>query len=472
MRITPRSGDDMLIDELKAIVGEGAWVTDTDALEPHLTEWRGSYRGRTPIMVMPDSTDAVAAVVKACASVGTPIVAQGGNTGLCGGAIPDSSGDQVLVSLSRMNRIRKVSADDYSIVAEAGCVLADLQDAAEKADRLFALSLAAEGSCQIGGNLSTDAGGTNVLRYGTARDQVLGLEVVLPDGEVWSGLRTLRKDTAGYDVKQIFVGAEGTLGIITAASLRLFPRPENPQAALIAVDGPQAAVKLFADLRGRLADQMQAFELISPRALRYVLKHIPDTRSPFDVDRHWCVLLDTAVPAAGKSIEEELMAVLTDGLAQDVVIAKSESERQDFWRLRHSISAAQKVEGASLKHDVSVPLGDVGRFIEEAEAAVLRAVPDSRVVAFGHVGDGNVHFNVSQPKAMAPRAFVELRERVANLVYDIVAEFGGSISAEHGVGVLKRDQLVRYRSKTERALMRAIKDAIDPHNLMNPGKVL
>ena len=472
MRITPELGYDVLIDELKAIVGESAWVTDTDALEPHLTEWRGSYRGRTPIMVMPDSTEAVAAVVKACASAGTAIVAQGGNTGLCGGAIPDSSGDQVLVSLSRMNRVRKVSPDDYSIVAEAGCVLADLQDAAEKADRLFALSLAAEGSCQIGGNLSTNAGGTNVLRYGTARDQVLGLEVVLPDGEVWSGLRTLRKDTAGYDVKQIFVGAEGTLGIITAASLRLFPRPENPQVALIAVDGPQSAVELFAELRGRLADQMQAFELISPRALRYVLRHIPDTRSPLDVERHWCVLLDTAAPAAGKSIEEELMAVLASGVAQDVIVAKSESERQDFWRLRHSISAAQKLEGASLKHDVSVPLGDVGRFIEEAEAAVVRAVPDARVVAFGHVGDGNVHFNVSQPKAMAPRAFIELRERVANVVYDKVAGFGGSISAEHGVGVLKREQLVRYRGETELALMRAIKDAIDPHNLMNPGKVL
>ena len=462
----------MLLNELKKIVGDRGWTSDADRLEPHLTEWRGTYRGCTPILLMPKSTKEVAALVKACASAATPIVVQGGNTGLCGGAIPDASGDQVLLSLMRMNRIREVSPNDYSLVAEAGCVLADLQRAAGDVDRLFALSLAAEGSCQIGGNLSTDAGGTNVLRYGTARDQVLGLEVVLPTGEVWEGLRILRKDTAGYDVKHLFVGAEGTLGVITAASLRLFPRPKNPQVAFIAVPAAQSAVDLFADLRGRLADQMIAFELISARALRYVLKHIPGTRSPI-VDAHeWFVLLETAAPAGAEAVEANLQAVIGSGLALDAVLAKNDDEQRQLWRLRHTISEAQKKEGASLKHDVSVPVGDVGRFITEAEAAVNAAVPGSRVVAFGHVGDGNVHFNVSQPQEMPADAFIDLRDRVATVVYDIVLKFGGSVSAEHGVGVLKREALKRYRSATELALMRAIKAAIDPTNLMNPGKVL
>jgi FAD/FMN-containing dehydrogenase len=462
----------MLVDELKNIVGDRFWVDDDEALEPHLSEWRGTWRGRTALMVMPESTEKVAAVVRACVAANTAIVVQGGNTGLCGGAIPDGSGTQVLLSLARMNRLRAVSPGDFSLVAEAGCILSDLQRAAAGVDRLFALSLAAEGSCQIGGNLSTNAGGTNVLRYGTAREQVLGLEVVLPDGEIWDGLRTLRKDTAGYDIKQLFIGAEGTLGVITAASLRLFPRPENPQVAMLAVATPQAAVDLFAELRTRLGDQMQAFEVISARALRLVLRHVADTRSPFQEDHAWYVLVETAAPQAGRSIEGELFAVMERGHALDAVIAKNSEEQQQLWRLRHMISAAQKLEGASLKHDISVPVGDVGRFIVAAEAAVCAAVPDSRVVAFGHVGDGNVHFNVSQPKAMAPEAFVDLREQIATVVYDIVLKFNGSISAEHGVGILKREQLTHYRSATELSVMRAIKAALDPSNLFNPGKVL
>lgn len=462
----------MLIDQLKNIVGDRSWVDNDEALEPYLTEWRGSYRGRTALMVMPDSTEKVAEVVRACAAANTAIVVQGGNTGLCGGAIPDRSGNQVLLSLSRMNRLRDVSPDDFSLVAEAGCVLSNVQRAAADVDRLFALSLAAEGSCQIGGNLSTNAGGTNVLRYGTARDQVLGLEVVLPSGEIWNGLRTLRKDTAGYDIKQLFIGAEGTLGVITAASLRLFPRPEHPQVAMLAVTSPQAAVDLFADLRGRLADQLQAFEVLSARALRLVLRHVPDTRSPFKAEHAWYVLLETAAPAAGRSIEDELSAVVESGLVLDAVLAKSGDEQQRLWHLRHMISEAQKIEGASLKHDVSVPVGDVGRFIVEAETAVGSAVPESRVVAFGHVGDGNVHFNVSQPKGMEADAFIAMRQQVASVVYDIVLKFDGSISAEHGVGVLKREQLTHYRSATELSVMRAVKAALDPQNLFNPGKVL
>ena len=462
----------MLLEKLKNVVGEKGWITDPAALKPFLSEWRDSYHGQTAIMLMPRSTEEVSAVVRACVAVGTAIVPQGGNTGLCGGAMPDASGKQVLLSLSRMNRIRALSPSDYSIVAEAGCILADVQAAAAGIDRLFPLSLAAEGSCQIGGNLSTNAGGTNVLRYGTAREQVLGLEVVLANGDIWDGLRTLRKDNCGYDIKQLFIGAEGTLGIITAASLRLFPCPENLQTALIAVADAQAAVDLFALLRVRLSDRMQAFELISDRAMRYVLKHIGDTRCPFSDSSPWYVLLEFSAGAAQQTLEDELVPVLESGLAHDIVLAKNSREQQQMWRLRHSISEAQKREGASLKHDVSVPVGEVGHFIGEAETAVQRSFPGARVVAFGHVGDGNVHFNVSQPKDDSAGAFLERRDAMASIVYDVVERFGGSISAEHGIGTLKRSALIQYRGQTEVAVMRAIKAALDPDNLMNPGKVL
>ncbi len=462
-----------LIDELKSIVGPGGWIDEADALEPHLTEWRGTWRGRTALLVQPASTDEVSRVVRACRAARVAIVPQGGNTGLCGGAIPDESGRQILLSLSRMNRIRELSPGDYSMVVEAGCVLADLQSAADAVDRLFPLSLAAEGSCQIGGNLSTNAGGTNVLRYGTARDQVLGLEAVLPDGEIISSLRTLRKDTAGYDLKQLFIGAEGTLGIITAASLKLYPKPGLRQIAMLAVSDAQQAVDLFAELRGRLADQMQAYELMSALSLDLVCQHIPNSRLPFDAEYRWYVLLDAAMPGnSAISFEETLMSTIEDGLVTDAVIAKNEAEAQQFWRLRHSISEAQKLESASLKHDVSVPVGEVARFIDAGSAAVEDTVPGSRVVAFGHVGDGNVHFNVSQPIGSDREAFLAERSRMAEAVYVVVAEFDGSISAEHGVGVLKREALSSHRSESEIALMKTIKAAVDPDNLMNPGKVL
>jgi FAD/FMN-containing dehydrogenase len=462
----------MPVEKLKKIVGDNGWISDPDALEPHLSEWRDTYQGKAAIMVFPESALQVSEVVKACAETGTAIVPQGGNTGLCGGAIPDKSGDQVLLSLSRMNRIREISAQDYSMVAEAGCILADVQVAASEVDRLFPLSLAAEGSCQIGGNLSTNAGGTNVVRYGTAREQVLGLEVVLANGEIWNGLRTLRKDNSGYDIKHLFVGAEGTLGIITAASLRLFPAVRDVQTAFVAVDTAQAAVDLFATLRGQLSDQVQAFEIIPERALRFVLEHIPDTRRPLDAGHPWYVLLESGGHGSAPSVEEALINALDTGLAQDIVLAKNSSERQQFWRLRHSISEAQKKEGASLKHDVSVPVSDVGKFMEEAERAVLLLMPGARIVAFGHIGDGNVHFNVNQPKDMLPELFIAQRDTMASTVYDVVDRFGGSISAEHGIGVLKRSELLHRRSATEISVMRAMKAALDPNNLLNPGKVL
>ena len=461
----------MLTDKLKNIVGEGGWTTDEHELEPHLVEWRGTWRGNTPIMVSPDSTEDVAEVIRECRKAGTSVVPQGGNTGLCGGAIPDPDGSQVLLSLSRMNRIRAIDPDDHSIVAEAGCTLASIQRAAADVDRFFPLSLAAEGSCQIGGNLSTNAGGINVLRYGTARDQALGLEVVLADGSIWNGLRSLRKDTAGYDLKHLFIGSEGTLGIITAASLRLFPAVLHPRTALLALESPDQAIRLLALLRHRLADRIQAFELLPDRAIRFVNRHMPDIRVPVSPDHPWYVLLETSGDSSDET-EKQLMQAMEMDLVVDAVIAKNRAEAEDMWRMRHSISEAQKREGASLKHDISVPVGAVADFIREAGEAVTERLPGIRPVAFGHVGDGNVHFNLSPPEAAKPSEFLAQRESMATIVYDVVDRFGGSISAEHGIGQAKRDHLQTYKSETEITLMRTLKSALDPDNLLNPGKVI
>lgn len=462
----------MIIEQLKKIVGEKGWLSDAEDLAPYLQEWRGSWHGATPVMLMPETTEQVSRILAECNVSGTAVVPQGGNTGLCGGAIPDTSGTQVLLSMRRMNRIRSISAENYSMVAEAGCILADLQRAADDIDRTFALSLAAEGSCQIGGNLSTDAGGVNVLRYGTAREQALGLEVVLADGTVLNSLRTLRKDTAGYDLKQLFIGAEGTLGVITAASLRLFPKVRQRGTALLALASAEQAVALLAELRGRLHDQLLAFELISAPAAGLAEKHIQNVRMPFEIAAPWYVLLESALVDDGTEFQDEVMRAFEQGLVTDAAIAKNEAERNGFWHLRHSISEAQKHEGASLKHDVSVPVGVVGQFIDSATLAVERFCPGSRVMAFGHVGDGNVHFNVSQPIDWTAERFYAERAAMAGIVYDVVAEFDGSFSAEHGVGVLKRTTLAHYRSGAEIELMRTIKAALDPRNIMNPGKVL
>lgn len=461
----------MLTDKLIGIVGEGGWTTDEHDLEPHLVEWRDTWRGNTPIMVAPDSTEKVAAVVRACRDAGTPIVPQGGNTGLCGGAIPDPDGSQVLLSLSRMNRIRSIDPVDHSIVVEAGCTLEGVQRAAADADRFFPLSLAAEGSCQIGGNLSTNAGGINVLRYGTARDQALGLEVVLADGSIWHGLQSLRKDTAGYDLKHLFIGSEGTLGVITAACLRLYPEILHPRTALLALDSAASAVELLSILRRELSDRIQAFELMPDRAIRFVGRHLPEIRIPVSPEHPWYVLLETSGDSSGET-ENRLMAAIEAGLIADAVIAKNRAEADQMWRMRHSISESQKREGASLKHDISVPVGSVAEFIQDAADAVIGRIPGVRPVAFGHVGDGNVHFNLSQPRAASPAEFLAQRESLATLVYDVVARYGGSISAEHGIGQAKREHLRSYKSETEITLMQTLKSALDPDNLLNPGKVI
>ena len=462
----------MLIDELKSIVGPSGWTSDPDELLPHLTEWRDVFHGETLLMVSPGNTEQVAAVIRACAAGNTAVVPQGGNTGLCGGAIPDESGQQVLLSLSRMNAIRSVSPNDFSMIVEAGCILADAQAAARQAERFFPLSLAAEGTCQIGGNLSTNAGGINVLRYGNARDQVLGLEVVLADGTIWNGLRRLRKDTAGYDIKHLFIGSEGTLGVITAANLRLYPEVRETQTAMIAVDSPKQAVDLLAELRGSLPDQLQAFELIPSRAIRYLRRHMSTLKIPFTDDYPWYVLLESSLGQDAQTLESALAAALEKQLGIDAVIAKNVSEQEGLWRIRHSISEVQKFEGVSLKHDVSVPLGKIGDFIEAAEAAVLKVMPDARIVAFGHIGDGNVHFNIGQPKSWEGDSFRDKAAGLSNVVYEIVSSFQGSISAEHGIGQLKRELLKQYCGEEEIAVMKSIKAALDPGNILNPGKVL
>ena len=462
----------MLLDRLKTIVGPGGWSSDPDLLAPHLTEWRGIYRGNTPLMLSPHNTQQVAEIVRACAENGTGVVPQGGNTGLCGGAIPSAAGDEILLSLSRMNAIRSVSPQDFSLIAEAGCLLAQVQAVAAEAGRVFPLSLAAEGSCQIGGNLSTDAGGINVLRYGTARHQVLGLEVVLADGSIWDGLRALRKDTAGYNLKQLFIGSEGTLGIITAATLRLYPPVANTRTAFAGITAPGDSVALLVFLRQELADGIDAFELIQERAMQFVLRHIPGTRAPFDVKHPWYVLLEASHPSDAEAIENVLARAMERELVKDAVIAKNAAEAAAFWRLRHSISEAQKLEGASLKHDVSVPVGAVGAFIDTAQLAIAQHLPEARVVAFGHVGDGNVHLNVSQPRCGTRDKFLGEREAIATIVYDLVATYNGSISAEHGIGQAKRGYLEDYRGQVELSLMRRIKGALDPGNILNPGKVL
>lgn len=463
--------------ELKALAGPGGFVEDQTELQPSLTEWRGLFRGAAPLMLLPDSTAAVAAILGFCHQHRIAVVPQGGNTGLVGGAIPHSTADrpEILLSARRLNRIRAIDAANYSITAEAGCVLASLQAAAADAGRLFPLSLAAEGSCQLGGNLSTNAGGTAVLRFGTMRELVLGLEVVLPDGRVLDGLRSLRKDNTGYDLKQLFIGAEGTLGFITAASCKLFAQPRHTATAWLAVPDVAAALSLYGAARDSLGDELTAFEFANRLSLDFVIKHIPGSRAPLAGDSPWHVLLEigTARESAdtGGDLERFLAGMLERGTVTDGTVATSGAQRDALWRLRHSMSEGQKIEGASIKHDISVPVSRVGEFVARASAWAEAAVPGVRVVAFGHLGDGNVHFNLSQPAGTDPAAFLARWDEIAAQIHQIAVDFGGSFSAEHGIGSLKVGELERWRGGTTLQLMRAIKGVLDPHDIMNPGKL-
>ena len=467
---------DELNARLRAIVG-AANVLDGDTdMAPFLSDWRGRYHGRARAVVRPRDTAEVAAVVAACAQAGVAMVPQGGNTGLCGGATPLADGAAVVISLARLDRVRALDPDNDTLTVEAGCTLAAVQEAAQAAGRLFPLSLASEGSCLIGGNLSTNAGGVQVLRYGNTRDLVLGLEVVLPDGRVWDGLRGLRKDNTGYDLKQLFIGAEGTLGIVTAAVLKLFPAIRTRATAWVAVADPRAAVRLLGLLRAACGDRVSAFEIVGRTALGLVLRHIPGARDPLAGAPAWTVLVELSDPAVDAPLEAQLEAVLGEavaqGLASDAVVAASVAQARALWALREDISEAQRIEGVSIKHDVSVPVSRIPEFLERAGAALAARWPDIRVVAFGHIGDGNLHYNLSKAVADDNATFIARTAEVNGIVHDLVCELGGSISAEHGLGQLKREEVLRYKPALEMELMRRVKQAFDPAGLMNPGKVL
>jgi len=464
------------IERLKAVVGAAGWIDDPEMMAPHLAEWRGNFRGASSLLLKPASTAEVAEIVRICAETDTKIVPQGGNTSLVGGSIPWEDGDEVIVNLARLNRVRAIDPANDTMTVEAGCVLATAQQAAAAAGRLLALRIASEGSCQIGGNIASNAGGTNVLRYGNARDLVLGLEVVLPDGRIWNGLRGLRKDNTGYDLKQLFIGSEGTLGIITAAVLKLFPLPACVETALVAVPDLSAALKLLGLAKERSGGQVTACELLPRIGLDFVLRHVPGTREPFAERHAWQILIELTSSCADDVLRGQLEDLLAEAyerdLVRDAVIAESGLQAQQLWLLREAMSEAQGPEGGSIKCDIAVPLSAVPAFVEEASEAVCAACPGARIVAFGHLGDGNIHFNPSQPVGMAKAEFLARWEEITALVHDIAHRLGGSISAEHGVGRLKREEIKRYKQPVEIDLMTAVKRALDPQNIFNPGKVI
>ncbi|PPR61717.1 MAG: putative FAD-linked oxidoreductase [Alphaproteobacteria bacterium MarineAlpha4_Bin2] len=465
-----------ILQLLKDAVGSGGFLDNPSDTESYTVDARELYHGKTQIVLRPATTEVVAAVVRICSHAGIAITPQGGNTGYCGGATPDESGEQVVISLSRMNNIRQIDPLNYTVTVEAGCVLAAIQDAAKNVDRLFPLSLGAEGSCQIGGNLSTNAGGVAVLRYGNTRDLVLGLEVVLPDGTVWEGLRRLRKDNTGYDLKQLFLGAEGTLGIITAAALKLFPRAHDIATSFVALPDANAALKLLSRMRSATSDGITSFEYIHRNCIDLVLSHIESVVDPFEVPYEHYALVECSAAHEGPHLRETIEAALGHafeaGEINDAVIAASGQQAAGLWRLRESIPEAQKLAGAGLKHDISVPLTSVPSFLDRATEAAEDMIPGVKIIPFGHMGDGNIHFNLSRPEGDDGRRMMEKAHDLEIAVHDLAVELDGSFSAEHGIGRLKRGELARYKSEIEFELMQRVKAALDPKGTMNPGKVL
>jgi FAD/FMN-containing dehydrogenase len=463
-----------LTNTLHQLVGIANVLTGISA-SPYCKDQRGNYTGIALAVVFPEDTQQVSAIVSLCASQNIAIVPQGGNTSLCGASVPLTNVEnQLVINLSRMARIRSIDALNYTMTVEAGCTLAYIREIAAQNNRLFPLSLSAiESRCEIGGNLSTNAGGIGVLRYGNTRDLVLGLEVILPDGRIWNGLRSLRKDNSGYDLKQLFIGAEGTLGIITAAVIKLFPRPQSQATACLALRDPAAAVSLLAHLRANCGDRISAFEIIARPCIDLVLRHFADTSEPFQQSFQWMVItelsdvlqvpLDTALKNALISFDDGLL---------EYCVTDNKEKSTAWWRLRKYISDAQKIEGTSIKHDVSVPVSNVAAFIEKTDAALKQKFAGIRIVAFGHMGDGNIHYNASMPDTLQNEQLIKNSSVVNRIVYDIVAQLDGSISAEHGLGQLKRIEIQRYKSELELELMRSIKHTLDPQGLMNPGKVI
>ncbi|MFN3319233.1 MAG: FAD-binding oxidoreductase [Allorhizobium sp.] len=468
-----------LAERLRAfvdIVGEANALTSAHDIKPYLTENRGLYHGASPLVLKPGSTQEVSAILKLASETGTSIVPVSGRTGLVGGQVPREDGHDVLLSLERMNRIREVDPVADVIVADGGAILADVQKAAEAHDRLFPLSLGSEGSCRIGGNLATNAGGTAVLAYGNMRQLCLGLEVVLPTGEVWDGLRRLKKDNSGYALRDLFIGAEGTLGVITGAVLKMVPRPRGRQVAYVGLASPDAALALFEKASQRCGSALTGFELMPRIGIEFTTKHIPGVRDPLASIHPWYALVDVSTSDSAEAADTMMHELLAEaheaGLVSDAAIASSIAQQDAFWHLRESMSEAQRPEGGSIKHDVSVPISRIPAFLAEADAAVHALMPDARICAFGHLGDGNIHYNISQPVGADKAAFIARWREVNAVVHAVVHKHTGSISAEHGVGQLKRDELAANRPAIETELMRRIKQAFDPAGIMNPGKVI
>jgi FAD/FMN-containing dehydrogenase len=460
---------------LTKIVGAANAIAIASDQARYLTEWRGRYVGKTPLVLRPSSVDEISKILAYCNAKRIGVVPQGGNTGLVGGQIPHESGTEIVLSLERLNRVRVLDKAAACITVDAGVTLAAVQDAADKAGRLFPLSIASEGTCQIGGNLATNAGGTAVLAYGSARAQVLGLEAVFADGRIWSSLKALKKDNTGYDIRDLLIGSEGTLGIITAATLRLVPKPVDVATALVTLDDLESVATLFQRSEAALGGTLTAFEFMSARAIEFAIKHGPKTFAPFKNTAAWNVLIEVSVHEADRArpaLEAALGRALDDSVATNALIAETQSQSASLWALRESLSEAQKHEGGSIKHDVSVPIPAMPDFVKQAGALVERLCPGARPVPFGHFGDGNVHYNVSQPVGADKAKFLARWDEISTAVHAIVLDMGGSISAEHGIGRMKRDALASIKSETEMHVMRAIKAALDPNGILNPGKVL
>src|SRR5580692_4421075 len=472
----PRPPSSATLTELKAAVGPGGWLDSSADVAPYLTDFRHLYQGATPVVLRPRNAEEVAKILSICNRDEVAVVPHGGNTSYCGGATPDESGSQIVVSMQRLNRVRHIDAANYSMIVEAGCTLAGAQNAAREANRLFPLSLGSEGTAQIGGNLATNAGGTAVLRYGMMRDLVLGLEVVLADGRVLAALKSLRKDNTGYNVKSLFVGAEGTLGIITAASLKLYPLSVDTATALVGIDSPQQALDLLTRLRTAAGDQVTSFELMPRIAVEMTVTQVPGVANPLNFGCAWYLLIELGSPNPRQGVGGVLTAELEDaaaaGIVKDAMLATSLSQAQAMWKLRESVPEAQRRHGASIKHDVSVPVSAIPTLIEKGSALAVKLAPEGDVVSYGHAGDGNLHFNLSQKPGADTAQFVARTHTLELAMFDLVESLGGSISAEHGIGRLKAAEFARRADPVELGVMHAIKKALDPKGILNPGKVL
>ncbi len=463
------------LSHCRQAIGDAFVLTSAGDMAPFLDDWRGRYTGKALAVLRPADTGQVAQLLKACAQWRVPVVPQGGRTGLVMGSVPDQSGSAVVLSLSRMNQVRSIDALNRTMTVDAGCILRQVQDAAALSDCLYPLSMASEGSCSVGGNLSTNAGGTGVLRYGNARELCLGLEVVTPQGDIWSGLRGLRKDNTGYDLRDLFIGAEGTLGVITGAVLKLYPLPKASSTALVALGTARDALDLLTLAQDRCGACLTAFELMSDVCLQLVGAHFPDLPKPFSRPHGQYVLLELSScessQHANGMLEQTVSIALDRGIARDAVVATSEAQSRGLWDLREHISMAQAKAGKNIKHDISVPISRIARFIGATDAKLRDAFPGVLLVTFGHLGDGNLHYNVAPPPGVPHDDFLANQEAINRIVHDQVDAFGGSISAEHGIGALKKDELSRYKSPVEMAMMRAIKATLDPLGIMNPGKI-